>query len=91
MIHALQTVGFEELLVIQKLCVSQSSAIKQADLNFALDVNDISSTKNPYEHQIPPQNDSTEACTFLAISTGDVFMQEKSRKKMVSPWKTLQD
>ena len=83
-IHVLRTVGFEESLVIQKLRVSQSSAIEQADLNFALNVNDISSTKNPYEHQIPRQNDGTNACTFLAISIGDAFMQEIAKENGVT-------
>ncbi len=83
-LHVLRTVGFEESLVIQKLRVSQSSAIEQADLNFALNVNDISSTKNLNEHQIPPQNDGTNACTFLAISIGDAFMQEIAKENGVT-------
>ena len=52
--HVLRTVGLEKSLVIQKCRVSKSSAIEQADLSLALDVNDRSITENPYEHQTPP-------------------------------------
>ena len=72
--QVLRTVSSEESLVTRKLRVSQRSAVEQADPNFALNFNNI--IKNSDKHQIPPQNDGTNACTLLAISIGDAFMQE---------------
>ena len=68
--------------VTRKLRVSQSSAVEQADLNFAQNFNDI--IKNSDEHQIPPQNDGTNACTFLPISIGDAFMQEAVKENGIT-------
>ena len=77
--QVLRTVSSEESLVTRKLRVSQSSAVQQADLNFALNFNDI--IKNSAEHQIPPQNDGTNACTFLASNQYRRCVHAKSRQR----------
>ena len=82
--RVLQAVRSEESLVVHKLHVSQSSAIEQADLNFAREVNDGSILKNCYENQIHPQNDGTNACTFLAIAIGDKFLQEAAKENDIT-------
>ena len=40
--------------------------------------------KEYIKHQIPPQNDGTNVCVFLAISIGDAFMQEIAKENVVT-------
>lgn len=87
-VYSKLTDGHESSLVINSLKVSQNTALEVADSELALQLRDAKESGPTVLEQPIPENDGTNACVFLAMGIGHVFLQKVQKSDNVS-WDDL--